>query len=1554
MKPQFCTDSSGSLLAKQTARLLCWWASLALCLPLASAADGTWTGANGATWNTTATNWTGVTGAPWDSGNGTSNTANFTATSGNATVSGTVFVNGISYTAASGSFAIESGTISVGGTTPSISVNTSRTLTINSMLAGSTAWSKAGAGTLVLGGANTYDGSTTINAGTLTISNNTALGSIVGGTTIALGASLNLQGNITVGAEALTHNGGTFGYLRNVSGNNAWNGDITVGSANSRIRSEAGLLTIGGNITMNAVTIFEGASNTTVTGVVSGASALNLGGNMGDNAVVTLSGNNSYTGATSVNRGSVTANTLKDFGVDSSLGRGTGGTAIQLGAASTNGTLNYTGGATSSNRTFRLGSNTAGETGGSVIKNNGSGALTFSATGFNLQSSSANSARILTLGGSNTDANTISGAIIDNNASAAVGLTKADAGTWVLSGSNTYSGATSINAGILVFRNTSARSANTAVTVGAAGIVGLGVGAGSGDYSDANVAALFNSSLAGFTLNATSGVALDTTAGNFTQSTSLTASRGLTKLGNNTLTLTGSNTYSGDTMISAGTLALGGSGSLGGGAYSGNIANSGTFTLNTTATQTLSGIISGNGSLTKNNTGTLTLSGNNTYSGSTTVSAGVINIQHANGLGTTASGTTVSSGAALQLQGGITVGAEALSLTGNGVSTDGALRNISGSNTYGGAITLAGATRINSDADLLTLSGGISGTQNLTIGGAGNTTVSNAIATTTGTLTKDGAGTLVLSGANSYTGTTTISAGNLTISSGSAISDSGVVTLGNATGAILHVAGSEIIGTLSGGGSNGGDISIAASQALTVNQTATGTFAGIISGGGSLTKNGSSTLTLTGSNTYDGATTINAGVLNIRHNNALGTAVGGTTVASGAALQLQGNITITGETLSLTGGGFNNDGALRNISGNNTWTGDITTQANNTRIQADAESLLTISGNISTAGYSTLLQGNGTTNITGVISGASGAVTLSAAGSGKPIVTLSGNNTYTGATTINAGALQIGAGGTSGSLSSSTSITNNANLVFNRSDSLNVSNAISGIGNLTQAGAGTLVLTGNNGYNGTTVVNAGTLQIGAGGSSGNLSTNSTITNNGTLVFNRSGTITQGTNFANSISGTGNLTQAGSGTLFLGGTNSYTGLTTISAGNLSINATTAIGSTSGINLANASALIYTGGPASLGASITVTGGTGTIRNSGTGLLTLSGALSKNGTTLTLASGSNGITVSGVISGSNANSDLVIDGGTTTLANANNDYNGPTFIINSGTLNANTAGALPTSTLSAVTINGSSTLALGASQSISSLSGTSGSSVNLNANTLTINGSATTTYSGGISGTGNLVKNGSGTQTLAGATTFNGTTTVNSGTLQAATANALANTSQVVLNNGGSFLVTAENAVNDNAAINLNGGRMAMSGNFNETVGALTLSANSTIDFSGFVGTLRFSGVGSWAAGANLAIWNWSGQTQHGTNYGTYPNNSNLVFTNNSTLSSNLANISFYSDSGTTSIGSGFERGFTGGGTEIIAVPETETYFYAVALLAGVVIQYLRRRAKRKPLEGHRPA
>jgi autotransporter-associated beta strand protein len=936
-------------------------------------------------------------------------------------------------------------------------------------------------------------------------------------------------------------------------------------------------------------------------------------------------------------------------------------------------------------------------------------------------------------------------------------------------------------------------------------------------------------------------------------------------------------------------------------------------------------------SVTKVGNGTVILTRANTYDGTTTVSAGALTANNSTALGSTTGGTTVSSGAALQLVGGISIGAEALSLTGDGISSGGALRNLSGSNSYAGAITLAGATRINSDAGTLTLgAGGISGTQNLTFGGAGNITVSGLLGISTGTLTKDGNGILTLGNGTgtAYTGTTTVNAGTLVLSGAAydnRTTNSSALTI--AAGATVNATFSGSVYSYFGSLAGNGTLIVGASGSANRMQVgfnnSNTTFSGLLNLANSnsfLFKTGTGALTLSGNNTGSigqlkfGTTSNAANEIVFGHaaspgSMLLGFDVLGTVSASVAGVDLKGGVS------------FNNNGNF----GSATNTNDI--------LVSGAVDLGTATRTI-TVSNNTTFSGN-VTNTAG----------FTKAGAGTLI--LSGNSTYSGITTVSNGILRASHANALGATGNGTTVSSGAALELSGGISIGAE-ALSLTGNGISSTGALRNITGNNAYGGVISL-AGATTIGSDAGNLTLSSGSSITGTNTnLSIVGSGNITINDAIA---TGTGTLTKNGTGTLTLGGSNSYTGATTLNTGNISFSTTAALANSSSLSMANATSLIYTGSVASLDRAISVTSGTGTIRNSGTGLLTLSGALSKNGTTLTLAGGSNGITVSGVISGSSANSDLIIDGGTTTLTNANNSYNGPTFIINSGTLNANIAGALPTSTLSAVTINGSSTLALGDSQSVASLSGTSSSTVNLNANTLTINGSATTTYSGGISGTGNLVKNGTGTQTLAGATTFNGTTTVNSGTLKADAANALANTSQVVLNNGGSFLVTAENAVNDDAAIHLNGGRMAMSGNFNETVGALTLSANSTLDFSGFVGTLRFGSIASWAAGANLAIWNWSGRTEYGTNYGTYPNSSNLVFTNNATLTNNLANISFYSDSGITSIGSGFERGFTGGGTEIIAVPEPETYLTGVILLLGGTI-YLFRRGKHR--EGHRPA
>jgi autotransporter-associated beta strand protein len=199
-----------------------------------------------------------------------------------------------------------------------------------------------------------------------------------------------------------------------------------------------------------------------------------------------------------------------------------------------------------------------------------------------------------------------------------------------------------------------------------------------------------------------------------------------------------------------------------------------------TGTATQSGVIFQTNpapQLQKAGAGTLVLSGANTYTNQTLLlSGGALNIQNDTALGATgggavASGTIVATGAALETQGNITVGAEALLLNGTGIGGGGALRNISGNNTYGGAITLNTAARINSDSGVLTLGNFnvISAGQNLTVGGAGDTTVSGVIATGNGTLTKDGTGTLTLLGPGFYQGVTTISAGVLNIRNGNAL-----------------------------------------------------------------------------------------------------------------------------------------------------------------------------------------------------------------------------------------------------------------------------------------------------------------------------------------------------------------------------------------------------------------------------------------------------------------------------------------------------------------------------------------------------------------------------------------------------------------------------------------------------------------------------------------------------------------------------------------------------------------------------------------------------------------
>ncbi|MEI8045463.1 MAG: autotransporter-associated beta strand repeat-containing protein, partial [Verrucomicrobiota bacterium] len=550
----------------------------------------------------------------------------------------------------------------------------------------------------------------------------------------------------------------------------------------------------------------------------------------------------------------------------------------------------------------------------------------------------------------------------------------------------------------------------------------------------------------------------------------------------------------------------------------------------------------------------------------------------------------------------------------------------------------------------------------------------------------------------------------------------------------------------------------------------------------------------------------------------------------------------------------------------------------------------------------------------GIIGTGTGTIGIIKSGTGTQ--TLAGNNTYTNTTTVNAGTLKAGST-TAFSSASAFTLANTAGAVLDLNGFNNT------IGSL--AGGGT---TGGN-------VTLGSATLTTGG------------NNGT------------TTYSGVISGTGGLTKAGTGNLTLSGVNTFTGVTSVSAGTLSFasgnasaTANQALGANATVNLGVASTssgiLQYTGAAGTLAKAINVLGnGTDTIQNSGTGLLTLSGTITKNGTTLTLKGGSNGINVTGAIAGSNANSDLIVDGGNTTLSTANT-YNGPTSIINGATLNANVTNALPTSNgrtavyldqtvAGAATGTGSSILALGSNQSVSSLSGQATSTVNLNARTLTIgSASGTANFAGIISGAnGALIKDSASTQTLSGNNTYTGTTTVSLGTL---------------LINGNQSSATGSVSVSNNATLGgsgtTGGAVLVASGGFLApgalstgtftTTGSLSLASTATYQFQFDSGSLAADKIV--ANGVTLTSGSLFSYADLGS--GTIPPNHVFVAIDNTSAFAISGTFSGLAEGATFTVGSNqFQASYVGGSGNdftLTAVPEPATWALLAFSLTTVMV------------------
>ncbi len=1313
---------------------------------------------------------------------------------------------------------------------------------------------KTGAGTLILNAENTYTGSTTISEGTLIATNVEALGT----------------GNVTDNATLEMNTGGDFDNAISGSGQVVKSGDetLTLSGANSY----TGGTTISGGtlVASNVEALGTGdiTDNATLELNAGGDFANNIGGTgsvvkSGDKTL-TLSGSNTYTGGTTISGGTLVASNVE---------------ALGSGDVTDNATLEMNTGGDFAN-------NIGGT--GSVVKS-GDETLTLSGAnsytgGTTISGGTLVASNVEALGtGDVTDNATLelnTGGDFDNAISGSGQVVKSGDKTLTLSGINSYTGGTTISGGTLVASNVDALGSgdvtdNATLELNTGGdfdnaIGGTGSVVKSGDktltLSGAN-SYTGGTTISGGTLVASNVEALGSgdvtdnatlelnTGGDFANNIGGTGS--VVKSGDKTLTLSGTNSYTGGTTISGGTLVANNVEALG----TGDVTNNATLELNTGGD--FDNAISGSGQVVKSGDKTLTLSGANSYSGATTISGGTLIATHVNALGTgaidnrasllldasgqfTVTDLTTESGGNTEIGAGSTLQATTLTqksdstltinldsntadpvihaasqvslagtldITGVGdvldsdpASTDDldTFTLIASDKTIAGDFEKLTVAGMDADlADFITVDGRIDdtgkqyelttaltwyadrddavtdahGTFNLTNADgsfAVNTVLENVDATldpasATGwdgtSLIKQGAGTLILNAENTYTGGTTISGGTLVATNVDALGSGDVTddatlelntggTFDNAiSGSGQVVKSGDDVLTLSGANSYSGGTLISDGTLVASNVEALGTgdvtddavlelntggdFDNAISGSGQVVKSGDDVLTLSGANSYSGGTLISDGTLVASNVEALGTG----DVTDDATLELN------------TGGDFiNNIGGTGRVeksgddkltlSGSNTYTGG-TLISSGTLVANDVNAL----GTGDVTDNATLMLNTGgdfTNNI-----GGTGRVEKS----GDDALTLSGSNTYTGGTLISGGTLvanDVNALGTG-------DITDNATLALNAVGDFD--NAISGSGKVEKSGDDALTLSGSNTYTGGTLISSGTLvasnveALGTGD----------VTDNATLELNTSGT------FDNAISGSGQVVKSGDKMLTLSGANSYSGGTLISDGTLVASNVESLGTGDVTN--NATLELNTGGDFTNNIS-----GSGQVVKSGDDALALSGANSYTGGTL-ISSG--------------------------TLVATNVDALGSGDVTDNATLELNTGG----------------------------------------------------TFDNAISGSGQVVKSGDDTLTLSGSNTYTGGTLISDGTLVASNVEALGsgdidNYASLQLNASGQF-VTANLTTHDNATTAIGAGSALRANTLtqeaNSTLAVHLIDSNSgaivTADHANLGGTLDITGIGN---------------------------------------------------------------------------------------------------------------
>jgi fibronectin-binding autotransporter adhesin len=912
----------------------------------------------------------------------------------------------------------------------------------------------------------------------------------------------------------------------------------------------------------------------------------------------------------------------------------------------------------------------------------------------------------------------------------------------------------------------------------------------------------------------------------------------------------------------------------------------------------VTGAISGSSgtasNLIKSGSGTWTLSGANTYNGTTTVNAGALRITNSSALPSTTAAVNVSGGTntgRIELDGStsaLTIGRD-ITLQGRSTATDAHLANYAGTNTITGNLLLVqGGTNylIQANSGSLTL-GNIQNNSTVTgtrlVNLQGNGTVSGVIGGGTASspndisIIKGGTGTWTLSGANTYTGATTINGGTLALKSTGSIASSSIQVN---SGAYFDVTDFSSGYTLSGtqklmgtGGTVIGDVINGAASAIAPGTDgAIGTLnlqgnliLGMVSGGKlkydlaiNNTPANNDLLAITGNLSILGSPGYTQLAINMLDGQ-LGTGSYKLITYTGSLSGSVDNISLgplsssgtTRQSFSLSSAVTNEiDLIVSGTPGNIVWKGNLSNvwDRSPTGVQnwlngavADkfydldsvtfnatgaAQPTVNITGDW-TPGFVTV---DAATNYTFTGAGSLSGSPLTKSGTGTLTIQNTGANSFT-STTINGGVLQIGDGATAGAGSIGTgAIVNNASLVLNRPDDLNIAGGISGTGSLEKKGAGVATLGGTNSYQGLTTITAGTLKAGSGTALGAAANGTTIANGATLDVNgmnltAEAVTVQGAGVGGSgailstaagdqqnalsyVTLSGNTTFGGTGRWDIRGTGAYlsgnynltkTGTNlialvglgatdlkdiTIESGSLLFETTTTMGDSSNtVTVAYDATLgFYNTGTNILYKNLILQGGTmGTpatvATNPGTsnfgGPVTLDG-----GGTINVINGGT-VIISGNIGGTGG---LIKTGADTAIltGTVNNWEGGAT--IDDGTLQIGDGGA-----------NGS----LPATGTIAT-NGTTGSGI------LSFNTASNITVSNDISGTGRLwVRNGTGIVTLTGNNTYDGSSSTETTTL--------IGTSNV---SSGGILRAASNTALGTANVSISGGasnsRLELSG------------------------------------------------------------------------------------------------------------------------------------------------